>query len=294
MYTLREYLQNVVGLPKEEVPSDEFYCSEADIALTHMANRMQDSLAAYSYTLVLEGWLSIAYAGREITLLPGDLYVYSPGLSVRILDGSVNYKAICLIADERVTLESPAVWNMIRTAYYPVVELGQPVVHLTPPQAAHFTKRMQEVKYYLGREHRFLAECLRTLHTLFLLDLRHTMEGNIGLHSCSERTSEIFTGFLRLLPRHFVAHHDISFYASLLNITPTHLSRVVRQVTGRTVVEYINQMLLMEAIWLLQTTGLHIAAIAERLHFADSSSFSRFFYRLKGDLPKTFREKKKF
>ena len=59
--------------------------------------------------------------------------------------------------------------------------------------------------------------------------------------------------------------------------------------TGRTVVDYINQMLLMEASWLLQTTDLSIAAISERLHFSDQSSFGRFFTRMKGMSPKRFR-----
>ena len=51
---------------------------------------------------------------------------------------------------------------------------------------------------------------------------------------------------------------------------------MVRQVTGRTVVDYINQMLLMEASFLLQTSGLSITQIADRLHFADTPSFSKF------------------
>ena len=85
-------------------------------------------------------------------------------------------------------------------------------------------------------------------------------------------------------------HHDIPFYASALHITPVYLSRVVRQATGRTVVDYINQMLLMEASFLLQTSGLSITQIADHLHFADTPSFSKFFSRLKGVSPKEYRK----
>ena len=65
---------------------------------------------------------------------------------------------------------------------------------------------------------------------------------------------------------------------------------MVRQVTGRTVVDYINQMLLMEASFLLQTSGLSITQIADRLHFADTPSFSKFFSRLSGQSPRAYRE----
>ena len=67
------------------------------------------------------------------------------------------------------------------------------------------------------------------------------------------------------------------------------LSPVVRQVTGRTVIDYINQMLLMEASFLLRTTSMSITQIADRLHFADSPSFSKFFSRLKGLSPKEYK-----
>ena len=57
----------------------------------------------------------------------------------------------------------------------------------------------------------------------------------------------MFVGFISLLPQNFMAHHDIAYYADALNITTTYLSRVVRQLTGRTVVGYVNQFLPMEA-----------------------------------------------
>jgi transcriptional regulator GlxA family with amidase domain len=48
-------------------------------------------------------------------------------------------------------------------------------------------------------------------------------------------------------------------------------------------------MLLMEASFLLQTSPMSIAQIAEHLHFADTPSFSKFFLRMKGVNPKEYR-----
>ncbi len=289
MYRLRDFLQTVVGMPEATVPSDEIFCSETNLEVTLQTNKMQEALSAYTYTLVQKGWLTMIYNGRELTLQPGDLYIYSPGSQVTILGGSNDYHAACLIADEHMTLETPLIWSMIRAAYYPIAELGQPVVHIGEADACHLWNRIQEIIRYLGSSHHFLKESLRTLYTLFVLDLRSMMEQTIGHQSHSERTAELFINFIRLLPKHFVEHHDISFYAEELCITTTHLSRIVRQITGRTVVDHINQMLLMESMWLLQTSDLSIAAIAERLHFADQSSFGKFFHRLKGISPKSYR-----
>ncbi|MBQ9177301.1 MAG: AraC family transcriptional regulator [Bacteroidaceae bacterium] len=289
MYKLREYLETVVGMPTSAVPNDELFCTGTDMETTFLTNRMQDSLAAYTYTLVRRGWLSLVYNGQELTLGPNDLYIYSPGFQVTVLGGSEDYSAICLMADEYMTLESPTLWNIIRTAYHPVAELGEPVVHLNAEQADHLAHRMQEVMRYLKSDHRFLAESLRTLYTLFVLDLRNMMEQSIGHHHYSERTTSLFIGFIHLLTHNFIEHHDIAFYADRLHITTTHLSRIVRQISGRTVVDYINQMLLMESLWLLKTTDMPLAAIAERLHFADQSSFGKFFRRMRGVAPKVER-----
>ena len=128
------------------------------------------------------------------------------------------------------------------------------------------------------------------LYSIFLLDLQNAQQRAIVQRQTPQRVEEIFIGFIRLLPHHFAQHHDIPFYAGQLHLSPVYLSRVVRQVTGRTVVDYINQMLLMEASFLLQTSQLSITQIADRLHFADTPSFSKFFSRLSGMSPKEYRK----
>ena len=289
MYKLRDFLTSVLGMSHDDVVSDKLYCTEGDTKWTFLTNQMQETLAGYSYTLVHEGWLELLYNGSMLTLQKGDLMIYSPGVQVRIINGSKNYHSACLIINEQAALEIPSVRNVVHTAYQPIAELGRPIIHLDDEQAAHFWQHMLEIIRYQHSNHRYLHEALRTLFTQFVLDLMDAMAQNIGPSQVSERTTERFVAFMRLLNQHFIEHHDIGFYADQLHITPIHLSRIVRQVTGRTVVDYINQMLLMEASWLLQTTDLSIAAISERLHFADQSSFGRFFTRMKGISPKQYR-----
>ena len=289
MYKLSDFLTSILGMSHDDVVSDDMYCSESNTRLTFLTNQMQETLAGYSYTLVHDGWLELLYNERMLTLQKGDLLIYSPGVQIRVINGSKNYHSACLIIDEQAALEIPSVRNVVHTAYQPIAELGRPIIHLDDEQAAHFWQHMLEIIRYQHSNHRYLHEALRTLFTQFVLDLMDAMAQNIGPSQVSERTTELFIAFMRLLNTHFIEHHDIGFYADQLHITTIHLSRIVRQVTGRTVVDYINQMLLMEASWLLQATDLSIAAISERLHFSDQSSFGRFFLRMKGMSPKRFR-----
>ena len=292
MYKLRDFLTSVLSLSPDDVVSNELYCTEGNTKRTFLTNQMQETLAGYTYTLVHDGWLELLYNDRMLTLQKGDLLIYSPGVQVRIINGSKNYHCVCLMIDEQAALEIPGVRNVIHTAYQPIAELGRPVIHLDDEQAAHFWQHMLEIIRYLHSDHRYLYEALRTLFTQFVLDLMDAMAQNIGPGHMSERATELFIAFMQLLNQHFIEHHAIGFYADRLHITNIHLSRIVRQVTGRTVVDYINQMLLMEASWLLQTSDLSIAAISERLHFSDQSSFGRFFTRMKGINPKRYRMEK--
>lgn len=269
----------------------KIYCNETDAAITYRANETHGYMAAYMFTLVLEGWLTIIYNGQELTLHPDDIYMYSPGLPVTIVSASDDYHGICLLADEHTTIESPTVHDLVHIAYAPIVQLHEPKLKLSHDDVQRLGDKMREIRDYLHSDHIYKEKILQMLYAVFLLDLQDAQEKAIPQRTVPQRVEEIFIGFLRLLPLHFAEHHDIGFYASQLNISTVYLSRVVRQVTGRTVIDYINQFLVMEASFLLRTSQLSVNQIAERLHFADLASFSKFFSRQKGMSPRDYRNK---
>lgn len=209
---------------------------------------------------------------------------------VSVIDISDDYRGICLVADKDFAFESPTMRDAIRAAYLPAVELREPRLTLAEEDNLHLMELMGIIRrYLLSADHPFRSECLRTTYGLFLLELNAIQERTIRDRRFPKRIEELFFDFLRLVPIHFTEHHDVAFYASQFCITPRYLSQIVREVSGRTVVDYINQMLLMEASYLLQQTSFPIVQIADRLHFSEAASFTRFFTRMKGMTPKEFR-----
>jgi len=292
MYTLKEGLTAMHGPEVTEGLDGKIFCGETDAEMTFRANIIQGFLAAYTFTLVIEGWLSIVYNNKQLMLRPGDIYIYSPGMPVLIASASSDYRGICLMADEHATIELPSVRDLVNIAYAPLVQLHEPKLSLPPDEARHMEQRMRDIISYQDSDHIYKQEILRMLYSVFLLDMQNAQQHSITRHQIPLRIEEIFIGFIRLLPQHFAEHHDIAFYASRLHITPVYLSRVVRQATGRTVIDYINQMIVMEASFLLRTSPMSITQIAERLHFADTPSFSKFFLRMKGVNPRRYRMEK--
>ena len=292
MYTLNEYLPIFVGDALPEKGWDAgMYCMESNAVNILRTNLTRGFVSCFAFMLVDQGWMTIYYNGRELTLRPNDLYTYSPCLPVTVIATSDDFHGYCLMADEHVTIEAPSVRDLVHLAFLPIVQLHEPKETLPSDAAQHLLLKMREIITYLHSDHIYKGEVLRMLYSIILLDLQNIQNRAIVQRQTPQRVEEIFFGFVRLLPHYFAEHHDIPFYADRLHISPVYLSRVVRQVTGRTVLDYINQMLLMEASFLLRTSQLSITQIADRLHFADTPSFSKFFSRLNGVSPKEYRKR---
>ncbi len=247
---------------------------------------------SYIFLLLVEGQAQFTtYLGRESELQAGNLYICAPGFPITITQVSKNFNAFCFIADQTLTFEVPFVRNMIRTAYFPVTRLNEPRLVLTKEQTVYMANLMRNIIQHQESTSRFKQESLRALYSLFLLDLMDIEEHTQWESQMTERTERLFIDFIQLVQKHFIAHHDITFYADKLFISTTYLSRIVKKITGNTVVDFINRLLLMEASHLLLTTEMPIADIAQQLNFSDQVSFSRFFLRMNGNSPKQFRMK---
>jgi AraC-like DNA-binding protein len=84
---------------------------------------------------------------------------------------------------------------------------------------------------------------------------------------------------------------NLEFYAKTLKITPNHLNKSVKSVTGKTAIGLLNEMRLIEAQLRLKHTDFSISEIAYQVGFEDRSYFSRFFKKATGDSPVEFRKK---
>jgi AraC family transcriptional activator of pobA len=112
------------------------------------------------------------------------------------------------------------------------------------------------------------------------------------LHDSSTRSMKIAGEFKRLVEKNFVSIREVSQYAAMLHITPKHLADVVKEHTGRSPKELINDMLLLEAKVLLGSTDQSITEVAHGLKFGDQSHFCHFFKQHTGLSPQAFRKKR--
>lgn len=103
------------------------------------------------------------------------------------------------------------------------------------------------------------------------------------------RKDELFRKFTDLLKLNYSREHDADFYARQLHITPKYLTLVCKDISGRSVKEWIDRALLRDASFLLKNTDKTISQIASSLHFESAELFGKFFKRMSKFSPRQFR-----
>lgn len=95
--------------------------------------------------------------------------------------------------------------------------------------------------------------------------------------------------FRELLFTHITTHHLVTDYASLLHITPNHLNKIVKSITGKSPTKWIDEAVVLEAKVLLYQSELSISEVAAEVGIEDQSYFTRLFKKYEGLTPTAFR-----
>ncbi|SDP58205.1 transcriptional regulator, AraC family [Mucilaginibacter sp. OK268] len=107
---------------------------------------------------------------------------------------------------------------------------------------------------------------------------------------CLTQSYCLLKSFQALIGEHYTTQHDVAAYAEKLNITPGHLTEVVKQQSGKTAIIHIHERLIVEAKRRLLHTELSVKQIADELGFEDAAYFNRFFKRIANTTPVSYRE----
>ena len=97
--------------------------------------------------------------------------------------------------------------------------------------------------------------------------------------------NELAARFLDLLLNHCREEHELTFYAEELCVTPVYLSRTMKKLSGKPASQWISDAMLTVAKVLLRKPGVTVQEVALELHFADQSSFGKFFKKHTGISP---------
>lgn len=131
---------------------------------------------------------------------------------------------------------------------------------------------------------------LQYLVGMLLLRLYRIPNSSRETIRASENTDKLYyRKFNQLMKGFNVLHKTIEDYAALLQISPGHLNRICRNVTGKSPKDITIDHFIHEAKIALINHSLSISEISYQLNFQDPGYFSRLFKKKTGQTPREFR-----
>lgn len=247
-------------------------------------------ISCYEIQLIREGCAYVTIGENQLTLHPGDLLALTPFQPVE-----------CTFPKDVVTegllIESQFYEEILSAGYDNDISMRNIpsktafVYHLDEARTAELSGIFQQIRKAIHYVHIYKTEMIRSLvHVCLLFISELPYDTNLVTRDFRHK-EEILKIFLHLASRNFRTQRQIQFYADKLNITTTYLSRVMRELSGNTVNNYLTMLAYDEACNLLKTTDMTIGEISDALSFHDQSAFTNFFKLHSGCSPKAYRDK---
>lgn len=242
-------------------------------------------------TLCLSGTARALYDQREMTHRKNDLALLLPGHVMRPLECSEDY-TYARIAISKGMIER--LRSQLFSHDYMKYSTS-PVFSLTDEQAKRLMQVLEHMAFTAAhselemthRNHILLAQM--AVGYEYINYYRKEQDRLLP----PDNNAGIFSRFCDLVVEHYHESKEIQYYASLLDLHPKYLSRVVRTATnGVTPGQWIDRYVVAQAKRLIVANPeLSLKEIAYELGFSEPTSFYRYFKRVTGLIANEFRHK---
>lgn len=179
---------------------------------------------------------------------------------------------------------------------HPQERLNIPILGFTQQETGLIAQQLQLLQHTLADTgHYYRREMAELYFRGFNLEL-----GNTLYHHLKEtdpqskyisRRDFITLNFFKLVAEHAVRQHHLCFYADKLCISEKHLTRIIKETTGKTPYTFICHEIVHHAMELLDDHKISVGQISEQLNFADQASFCKFFKKQKHLSPMAYRKR---
>ncbi len=230
---------------------------------------------------------------NEINLQPASIddthiQVYTHSHAARILRRSANFKCVGILFSKKY-------WESIMLHTHPFNALTRlkPCIEVTSAQK----KRLLDF-YKIIRSHtqdkrsEYSNEIIKHLITGMFYELGDIYKENMKKTSRDSAGEILMSKFLELIYKYYREHRDVAFYAKELSLSQRYFTTAIRRTSGESALRWIEKYIILEAQILLKNTDMNIKEIAAFLNFNDTSVFCKYFKRISGMSPETYRYSK--
>lgn len=274
-------------LPKIDIPEDWITGAVANNGILNLYMNFPCRLKAEILVLCLEGYIDASINLTRFHVKPFDFITLLPDSILQIHEVAENLNILFVGYSSEfmatVNITEPLLDILYVIKDNPILSLSEDIAHIYEDFFSLLIKAQKSNRSKKNRE--------VTKHILLslLYGLGELYKEKIPDKTDMGKSEKISKDFAQLVIKHYTKERSISFYAKKLGITPSHLSTTVKQTTGKTCIEIISGMVIMEAKVQLKSTNMPINEIAYSLNFTNMSFFGKYFKRYVGTGPLEYR-----
>ena len=291
-FTLNELITMAGG---EKRPGIMGECIAANSASEMEIFRFPSRLNALIIGVGTEGETSLTSNLQEFRLKKDSLFIFSPKHILQVQSNNRFKAHLIVIAPDflkRINIDTKRMMPLF-------LQFGSlPCMELTQAESQSLRSFISMVEQELkGSETDFSSEIIGGLIAATIYKV-----GDILTHYLTEhpevdspihnRAEEYFRQFTELLGEHYKHERSVGFYARQLCITPKYLTTLIKRISGKSVSEWIDNYVILEAKTLLKYSNMSVQEIAYYLNFPNQSFFGSYFKRKAGMSPSQYKAKK--
>lgn len=235
--------------------------------------------------LLTEGTIkrSVGIDSFEITK---DSVFFLPANQITTIDNiSENAKGFYCHFDASVLIKKFINLHLINEFEF-LRSVSNPVIELTKKTVANLTQLFNRIveENQKGNNGDLIQSYLFTI----LLEIKQHYQTET--YKNISPTIYLTDRFKELVNTNYKTNKAVADYATILNVSPNHLTKTVKEVTGKSPVQWISELIILEAKILLYQSRLTISEISYELGIDDPSYFGRMFKKYTEQTPTDFRK----
>ena len=232
--------------------------------------------------LCVKGQVSLEFDGNIHMISANELLVLAPANILHFLSVSDDFRSVVLFFDKYYLLKNlndPFILERLN-----FFKGGRnTVLKLDDDETGRFIGICDTIKEKIASDKYYKDEMIRTLIFYLLLETAeiHKMH-SLPQSPTASRSEDLYFKLIDLIKIYIQQHRDVKFYAGQLFVSSKHLLQSVKNASGKTPLQIINESIVAIAMILLSDRNLNVSQVSDQLNFSSIASFSRFFKKMTG------------
>ena len=257
-------------------------------------NETASKMDCFMVAFCQEGSLNVQINGKNYQLDADYCAILPPGTIIRKMNSGESYVLKIAVASQDflndILSPSNDTCNVIRYLY------NNPIFPISPKES-YKMYLYKELLINLVQEvpHAYSKQTRRYHFAGMFCEMMAALNKQIPEHERSDvnrnRSIIIARDFIQMVNADNGSHRSVSYYADRLFYSPKYLCTIVRQVTGKTPIQIINEHAIKEIKQKLKNSDLSIKEIADFFDFSNPSFFGKYVKNHLGISPLQYRLK---